>query len=150
MVAHKNKPSHDKTYRDKHKDTLSENSKKRYREFTPEQREAKLLASRKSYELNKQSVLIRSRKRHLEKTYGISAEDYLHMMIKQQNRCAICGQYETRYTKTGDIKPLSVDHNHITGEVRGLLCNDCNALVGFAKEDVEVLNNAINYIQSYG
>ena len=89
------------------------------------------------------------REKHLDKTYNLSGKEYLSMMIAQQNRCAICGQYEKRYTKTGDIKPLSVDHNHITGEVRGLLCNDCNALLGFANEDKEILLNAIKYLSLY-
>ena len=76
----------------------------------------------------------------------MTSQQYLEKLITQNNCCAICNKPEHRLLKTGDIKPLSVDHNHITGEVRDLLCNDCNSLLGFAKENVEILQNAINYL----
>ena len=141
---------YNKIYREKNREALREKDKARYAGLTEEQRRKRLDNAKISYQKHKNKILIKMRGRHLDKTYKLTGKDYLIKMIAQQNRCAICGQYETRYTKTGDIKPLSVDHNHLTGEVRALLCNDCNALLGFAKEDVEVLNNAINYIQSYG
>ena len=76
----------------------------------------------------------------------MTSQQYLEKLITQNNCCAICNKPEHRLLKTGDIKPLSVDHNHTTGEVRGLLCNDCNSLLGFAKENVEILQSAINYL----
>lgn len=112
-------------------------------------RELRKAQARASYERNKDKVSIRNRERHLKLTYNLNAQQYLDMINEQDNCCAICNKPEHRLLKTGDIKPLSVDHNHNTGEVRALLCNDCNALLGFAKEDIGVLQNAIQYIQQY-
>lgn len=105
--------------------------------------------SRLYYENNKEKVLKQSRERHLKKNYNLDSQQYLDMINKQGNCCAICNKPEHRRLKTGDIKPLSVDHNHTTGEVRALLCNDCNALLGFAKEDIDTLKKAINYLEYF-
>lgn len=105
--------------------------------------------SRLYYEKNRDKVLKQSRERHLKKNYNLDSNQYFDLIKKQNNCCAICNKPEHRLLKTGDIKPLSVDHNHNTGEVRALLCNDCNALLGFAKENIGVLKNAIQYLQEY-
>lgn len=149
MSTHKNAAAHNKIYREKHKEVLSQKSKERYKNLTTEQKEKKLSQAKESYEKHKNKILIKCRKQHLVSNYKMTSKGYLELLIQQKNTCAICGEYETRVTKTGDIKPLSVDHNHITGKVRALLCNDCNALIGFAKENQEVLKNAITYLQKY-
>jgi hypothetical protein len=59
---------------------------------------------------------------------------------KQNNKCAICGKPQFK-------KRLSIDHNHKTDKIRGLLCNNCNILIGFAKDDIEILKEAINYLR---
>ncbi len=105
--------------------------------------------SRLYYEKNREKVLKQSRERYLKTKYNLDSQQYFDLIKQQNNCCAICNKPEHRLLKTGDIKPLSVDHNHETGVVRALLCNDCNALLGFAKEDIGVLENAIKYIQSY-
>jgi len=80
------------------------------------------------------------RKENLMKRYGISLEDYDSMLVEQGFVCAICGK-ECRKNLW-----LSVDHNHKNGEVRGLLCDDCNN--GLAKffDDVDLLQKAIEYL----
>lgn len=142
-----------KEYRVKNKDILSEKDRERnrirYANKTPEQKQKQIDASKRSYLKNKDKVLKRCRERHLKINYNLTSQQYLEMIVAQGNCCAICGKPEQRLLKTGDIKPLSVDHNHITGEVRELLCNDCNALLGFAKENLEVLENAIQYLQKH-
>lgn len=57
--------------------------------------------------------------------YGLTIEDYDAMLLTQKGRCAICGRSATENTKR-----LSVDHDHVTGHVRGLLCQVCNRDVG--------------------
>jgi hypothetical protein len=69
--------------------------------------------------------------------YGITLADYHELHRKQQAKCAICG--------TSDEK-LVVDHNHTTGQVRGLLCHLCNAMVGCARENIDILTQAIAYL----
>jgi hypothetical protein len=83
----------------------------------------------------------------LKKEYGITEEDYDIMYKKQDGVCAICGKPETRFSK-GKITLLCVDHNHETGEVRGLLCHRCNVALGSFNSD-ELLEKAKNYLEKY-
>lgn len=78
----------------------------------------------------------RLRERHLKTNYNLSINDYNYMFYKQNGRCAIC-EKEAK---------LVVDHNHKTGEVRELLCTQCNAGIGHLKEDIFIMQEAINYI----
>lgn len=65
--------------------------------------------------------------------YGITREQYAAMYEEQGGRCKVCGKIETRQ-KRGGHATLEIDHNHTTGEVRGLLCRRCNQIVGFMDE----------------
>lgn len=81
------------------------------------------------------------------KTYGLSKESYESMLKEQKGVCAICGKPETAKHKRNQwTKRLSIDHDHSTGVVRGLLCAKCNALLGYADESIEVLSKAIEYL----
>jgi len=81
----------------------------------------------------------------LKYKYGISLEEYEHMLAAQCGRCAICGKHESNlYVR------LSVDHNHKTGKVRGLLCRRCNSMLGFCDESVHLLQTAIAYLERSG
>lgn len=75
--------------------------------------------------------------------YGISLEEYRAMEKEQGSVCAICNQSETA---KGFLR-LSVDHCHETGEVRGLLCANCNRMIGMAKDDPAILEAAIRYLK---
>lgn len=75
---------------------------------------------------------------HLRDRYGITVEDYNDLLIEQDSKCAICSR-----TVVGS---LDVDHDHSTGEVRGLLCNRCNTGLGNFKDNPESLINAANYL----
>jgi transcription elongation factor Elf1 len=74
--------------------------------------------------------------------YGITADAFKQMHMAQNGKCAICNT--TPKTKRG----LHVDHNHGTGKVRGLLCHGCNVALGSFKEDLNLLNKAIEYLRS--
>ena len=86
------------------------------------------------------------RAKNLASQYGITLEHYEEMIACQDNKCSICGNSE-RSLLRGKIKKLSVDHDHATGQVRGLLCNDCNRLLGNAKDNIATLRQAILYLQ---
>ena len=74
--------------------------------------------------------------------YGMLPADYDRWLEAQNYECAICG------THTEDLpKALAVDHNHRTGNVRGLLCGSCNAGLGMFKDDPERLEEAIRYLR---
>lgn len=70
------------------------------------------------------------RKVQLRYKFGITPEEYDALLARQDGACAICGQEETALGRHGEVKLLSVDHNHETGEVRGLLCQRCNIGLG--------------------
>lgn len=89
------------------------------------------------------------RRDNLRLKYGITLEQYAEMFDRQQGLCAVCNNPETSRNRKGQIKPLSVDHNHETNAVRELLCSNCNSLVGMSKENIEVLEAAIEYIKKH-
>lgn len=81
---------------------------------------------------------------HLERTFGITAEEYQKILDVQGGVCAIC----QRAKGTGR-KKLAVDHDHITGEVRGLLCASCNrGVLGHLRDDPDAFRRAMAYLAS--
>lgn len=76
--------------------------------------------------------------------YSITPEQYYELYEKQQGKCLICGK-----NMEAD-KYLVVDHNKETGEVRGLLCNNCNTGIGMFRENVMALGRAIKYLALNG
>lgn len=86
------------------------------------------------------------REKHLKKKFGIDILEYQKLLDKQNGVCRICKQPETAIRK-GKLQPLAVDHNHTTGEIRGLLCNNCNIGIGNFKDDESLLFSAIAYLQ---
>lgn len=79
----------------------------------------------------------------LKRKFNITIHDYENILKSQDCRCAICGGYQIENRK------LAVDHNHRTGKIRGLLCNSCNAGIGFMKENKQTLQNAISYLEIF-
>lgn len=72
--------------------------------------------------------------------YGITEEEFQSKRISQNNKCAICNKEF--------LKPC-VDHDHVTGKFRGLLCQICNRGIGHFKDNVVLLAAAIVYLESY-
>jgi hypothetical protein len=65
---------------------------------------------------------------------------------KQGGTCAVCKVEETIQIFNATIS-LSVDHNHLTGKVRGLLCRNCNLALGLLNEDPETIQALAKYIE---
>jgi Recombination endonuclease VII/HNH endonuclease len=84
----------------------------------------------------------------LKRYYGIGLLEYGKLLISQNGKCAICGN-ENGGHRNGDPKALAVDHDHTTGKVRGLLCEACNQGIGKLKEDVTILQRAIEYLNNH-
>ena len=84
------------------------------------------------------------RARCLRRT-GLTVDEYDKMLENQQGKCAICGggREKQKYS-------FSVDHCHATGKIRGILCSNCNAGLGFFKDNPQSLTNAITYLISFG
>jgi hypothetical protein len=82
-----------------------------------------------------------NREYHLQTNYGISIDTYTNLLKKQNNRCAICGNEP--HTK----RKLCVDHCHVTGNIRGLLCDSCNTALGKFQDSIEILDKAKKYLK---
>jgi hypothetical protein len=80
-----------------------------------------------------------ARRRHVERVYGLSAEDHAALVELQGGVCAIC-LAPRRYE-------LPVDHDHATGEVRGLICKADNKLLAIVRDDPERLRRAAAYLE---
>lgn len=80
--------------------------------------------------------------------YGLSVVEYRLLQLAQEDRCAICGEPETQ-TYRGQVKRLAVDHDHDTGEVRGLLCSQCNRALGMFNDDAGRLRSAVEYLGGF-
>jgi hypothetical protein len=81
----------------------------------------------------------RNRRQEQVRKYGLTLADYEAMKARQQGRCAIC--------KRTQEANLGVDHCHTTGRVRGLLCHDCNRMLGFARDNPQTLATAAKYLK---
>ena len=82
-------------------------------------------------------------KRH----YGLSDTDVELIKDVQGGRCAICNSPER--PEIGKAGKLYVDHCHETGEVRGMLCNNCNSGLGQFRDNIESLDEAIRYLEAF-
>lgn len=82
-----------------------------------------------------------SRTSHLKRLYGITVEMYDSLLLKQDSRCAICGKHQDEFPKR-----LAVDHDHKTGEIRGLLCTYCNHRVVGRHTDGSLLRRIADYV----
>jgi hypothetical protein len=88
----------------------------------------------------------KQREANLKCVYGITIDIYNQLLNKQNYRCALCGTD----TPGGNGNRFHVDHNHQTGEVRGLLCYQCNVGLGHLKDSPKLLKRAIQYLEDNG
>lgn len=79
----------------------------------------------------------RNRRRYLSGKYGITQADYLRLLAEQKGKCAICGRVSI---------DLHIDHDHESGQIRGLLCMTCNTALGGFKDNTEWLIAAARYV----
>lgn len=89
------------------------------------------------------------RDRQLRKDFGIGVADYNQMLADQGGVCAICKKASSGVIRKDAETAFHVDHDHETGKVRGLLCGNCNPAIGMLCEDVEILRNAIAYLEKH-
>lgn len=73
--------------------------------------------------------------------YGLSLHDYDNLLVEQKDSCYICLRHKSEF-----IKPLAVDHDHLTNKVRGLLCYNCNVGLGLFKDNIQAFKRAIKYL----
>lgn len=85
----------------------------------------------------------------LQREYGLTLDDYNAMLRKQAHRCAVCRRAETVKGRGGQIRRLAVDHDHVTGAVRGLLCHRCNVLVWALEDNHTTLDAIRRYVEDF-
>ena len=108
---------------------------------------------RKQYRLNNQETIKRHREKYKEREKengrarqlrkrGITAEEFNSKLKLQDGKCAICDR-----PQDASIKFLSIDHDHKTNKLRGLLCSNCNRGIGCFKDDPQLLIAAAAYLK---
>jgi hypothetical protein len=113
--------------------------RQRYAE-DPDYRERNIASARRYRASHKEKLSDFERQRR----YGLSAADYQAMLARQGGRCAACKK------KPGPKSRLEVDHCHLTGRVRGLLCTKCNTMLGMGDDDPDRLRAGIAYLEAAG
>lgn len=81
------------------------------------------------------------RSSHLRRNFGITLEQYRELLLKQDESCAICKRHISEFNQE-----LAVDHNHTTGEIRGLLCTNCNYRLVAKHTDSNLLRTIADYL----
>lgn len=79
---------------------------------------------------------------YLLTAYGLSGKDYFKLLEKQNFQCPICQKHYTSFNKL-----LSVDHDHVTGRVRGLLCSYCNTHTIGRQRNPDIFSRAADYLR---
>lgn len=98
--------------------------------------------------MNKEKIKRKQRDIRYKESYGISLEDYDKILEKQGNKCACCGSTEASKSP-GKWANFCVDHCHLTGKVRGLLCNSCNIGIGKLGDNLDGVLNAVSYLSLF-
>ncbi len=104
--------------------------------YNAEHREERSIYRKKLYATHREEAAHYS----LMYSYGITLKEYNKILANQNGVCAICGN-------PPNDRKLAVDHNHVTGKIRGLLCKACNTTLGNVKDSVEILEKAIEYLK---
>jgi hypothetical protein len=144
-----------KNYREKFRDIILKRKKKYYKNNKEE--------IKKYYQKNKDKILEKVKKWRkanpekfklqrtpekvkdysLQRRHGITLEQFNQMLISQDNRCAICNKLFK------NEKDKCVDHNHLTGQIRQVLCFNCNIGIGKFGDSIDLVNNALVYLKKW-
>ncbi len=97
----------------------------------------------KYHKLHRQNDMYRHKAKmnNIKRLYNLTEEQYNQLLIYQNNRCAICKE------EFINVK-ICIDHNHVTKKIRGLLCDNCNMMLGKVHDHPAILFNAIKYLES--
>lgn len=80
--------------------------------------------------------------------YGVTRDWYLAKLEEQGHCCAICGVHIDNYTY-GSKQVFSIDHDHMSGKPRGLLCNNCNIGLGCFQDDPKIIAKSARYLRKH-
>ena len=128
-----------KNYNNAHKNKISI-YKQKYRNT---HRDKYIKANRKYRITNKDRLRNFNKKYHLKSQHNLSIKEYNDLVLSQNNKCAICGQ-PLDFQNTFNI---CIDHSHLTGVIRGILCRTCNMAIGLLRDNPEYVRNALEYLE---
>ena len=97
----------------------------------------------------KEWIQAKGRRHHLKRRYNITQQEYETKLASQDYKCAICGKDALDNRRGNKIDPLHVDHCHETNKLRDLLCYACNSGLGQFKDNIEILQKAIDYLRKH-
>jgi len=148
-----------------HKDVLNNNKRQKYAQDSEtnlsmqhksyiNNRDKRIEGASNYYHTNKDRINVERRARWstdgeyrtkkrlqgIASRYGITIEEYLELYEQTDGKCAICDVRP-------DTRALHVDHNHTTGNIRGLLCHHCNTAIGLLKEDPNIISKVLEYLK---
>lgn len=130
-------------YKDAHRDELRQKDREKKRQKRLENISAHRARARGYYVKHREA----SRDKLLRRNYGITAEQYEQMQDAQAGLCAICRKPESAKHQNGITRRLAVDHCHLTGRVRALLCSNCNHGIGHFKDTPGLMRRAAEYVE---
>lgn len=90
----------------------------------------------------------KDKKYALKKRYGLSLTDFQALRDKQGGVCAICRKDPRTMGKDTKHQILHVDHDHMTKQVRGLLCNGCNRAIGLINDNIDTAKSLVAYLET--
>jgi hypothetical protein len=92
------------------------------------------------WKARQKEVKAANHEKRVQQTYGLKKGEYAQLYSFQGGLCALCRR------ATGASRRLSVDHDHATGDVRGLLCRPCNSLLGHSRDRTDYFSRCIEYL----
>jgi hypothetical protein len=132
----------ERRYRAKHREELN----RRQRDWAANNRMQARKSAADWYMRNKDKARA-TRRRSKLRQFGLTVEQFAALLAKQGGMCAICrGPQQVR---KGEITQFALDHNHMSGRPRGLLCGRCNRVLGSVNEDEALLQAMISYLRRW-
>ena len=143
----------DNCYREEHRKKMRE-----WRERNPDKehkyakesyqrnREKELARKKRDYAENRFNLQEKKKDYNLRRDFGIGLDEFKKMLADQNYKCKICGK-ELKIIDGEKNKDIAVvDHDHVTGKIRGILCHGCNLVLGNAGDNPQLLLNAAEYL----
>lgn len=122
-----------------------------------DQKEKRRIYKKKYFQKNKDKIYNRRKNNpiniekrqqyYIKSRYGISLEQYKQMLIDKNYCCDICG-YKQPPNAT-KMQKLYIDHDHKTKRIRGLICSNCNAALGYLRDNIAVVEQASKYLKKW-
>lgn len=138
------KAANDKAYRLKNLDKQKQWNKAKYAKLSSKEKNemSKKQHARQRELYTPEELKEQQYFRHTKHKYGVTEEMFFEMLEDQENQCKVCECHIDRSN-------INIDHNHETGEVRALLCYNCNALLGKSNDSPKLLKAALEYLETH-